>query len=206
MQTKILTEEGETISMKKFVNLMLGVTVAFGAATIVFAQNEKRNSMDENKKMGKNEKEERDQAIEENVRVVLDIFNAIERRDERRFLDLIHPDFVIHWPPSLPYGGVNPISRNQKRESPTWSETWAPLQPTEAERKMDPRVVAASGKEVVVLYRQRGVTQSGDRFDGEVLGIYQVVGGKLARAQMFYFDTAALVSFLAKVGSRVKEP
>ena len=35
---------------------------------------------------------------------------------------------------------------------------------------MDPRVVAANGDEVVVLWRQRGVSRAGDRFDGEVLG------------------------------------
>ena len=62
---------------------------------------------------------------------------------------------------------------------------------------MDPRVVAASDDEVVVLWRQRGISPAGDRFDGPVLGLYQVREGKLARAQMFYFDTAALVSFLA---------
>jgi len=63
---------------------------------------------------------------------------------------------------------------------------------------MDPRVVAAGDDEVVVLWRQRGINPDGDRFDGPVLGLYQVLEGKLARAQMFYFDTAALVSFLAK--------
>jgi len=62
---------------------------------------------------------------------------------------------------------------------------------------MDPRVVAAGDDEVVVLWRQRGINPAGDRFDGPVLGLYQVLEGKLARAQMFYFDTAALVSFLA---------
>ncbi len=46
--------------------------------------------------MGKNEKKERDRAVEENVRVVLDVFSAIERRDERRVRDLIQPDLVIH--------------------------------------------------------------------------------------------------------------
>ncbi len=63
---------------------------------------------------------------------------------------------------------------------------------------MDPRVVAASQGEVVVLWRQRGVSSAGARFDGEVLRLYQVAGGKLTRAQMFYFDTVSLVSFLAK--------
>ena len=129
----------------------------------------------------------------ENVTVILDIFSAIEQRDERRFLELVHSDCEMHWPSSLPYGGT---SRGLQQE--TWSATWSPLQPTAAERKMEPRVVAASSEEVVVLWRQRGVTPAGDRFDGEVLGLYHVRGGKLTRAQMFYFDTTAVISFLAK--------
>ncbi len=63
---------------------------------------------------------------------------------------------------------------------------------------MDPRVVAANEDEVVVLWRQRGLSRSGDRFDGDVLGLYQVREGKLARAQMFYFDTVAVANFLEK--------
>ena len=68
---------------------------------------------------------------------------------------------------------------------------------------MDPRVVASSDDEVVILWRQRGISPAGDRFEGEVLGLYRLREGKLARAQMFYFDTQAAVSFLAKAkGSR----
>ena len=62
---------------------------------------------------------------------------------------------------------------------------------------MDPRVVAATGDEVVVFWRQRGIDSSEERFDCEVLGLYQFRSGKLARAQMFYFDTAAVAHFLA---------
>jgi ketosteroid isomerase-like protein len=129
-----------------------------------------------------------------NVQVMLEIFRSIERRDAQRVGDLCHPDVEFHWPPSLPYGGA---SRGRPGTSPTWSDTWLPLQPGETERKMDPRVVAASDDEVVVLWRQRGISPAGDRFDGPVLGLYQMREGKLARAQMFYFDSAALVSFLA---------
>lgn len=139
----------------------------------------------------------------ENAEVMLEIFSAIERRDPQRVLDLCHADVEFHWPPSLPYGGT---SGDRQGERPTWGETWVPLQPTEAERRMDPRVVAASEEEVVVLWRQRGVSPAGDRFDGPVLGLYQVRGGKLARAQMFYFDTAALVSFLANATGQATAP
>lgn len=65
---------------------------------------------------------------------------------------------------------------------------------------MEPRVIASSGDEVVVLWRQRGLSPDGERFDGPVLGLYRVQDGKLARAQMFYFDTPALVEFLARAG------
>ena len=59
-------------------------------------------------------------------------------------------------------------------------------------------MVAAAGHEVVVLWRQRGLTPGGDSLDSPVLGLYQVCEGKLARAQMFYFDPAAVSAFLAK--------
>jgi uncharacterized protein len=136
--------------------------------------------------------------VDQNVDVVLEAFSAIERRDDQRFLDLLHPDFEILWPPSLPYGKSSP---DRNHQVPTWSEIWNSLQPSDAERRMDPRVVAHSADEVVVLWHQRGVTSGGNRFDGEVLGLYRVRDAKLARAQMFYFDTAAVASFLAQANA-----
>ena len=138
-----------------------------------------------------------------NIDVILEIFRRIEQRDlERPNEDgaaaLFHPDLELHWPPSLPYGGV---ARGGRRDRPTWSDTWTPLQPTDAERRMDPRVIAASGDEIVVLWRQRGVTPDGERLDTEVLGLYRMRDGQLARGQMFYFDPAGVEQFL----SRAKE-
>jgi hypothetical protein len=91
----------------------------------------------------------------------------------------------VGWPPSL----------LTSRPGATWERIWDPLQPTESERQMSPRVIA-SDHEVVVLWRQRGVAAGGERFDGEVLGLYEVRDAKFARAQMFYFDTAASLRFL----------
>jgi ketosteroid isomerase-like protein len=141
--------------------------------------------------------------INENVNLLLEVFSAIERRDDRRFRELLRPDFEIVWPPSLPYGGT---SRGVAPAGPTWGGTWLPLQPAEAERRMDPRVVAATEDEVVVLWHQRGVSRAGVRFDGEVLGLYRVVDGRLARAQMFYFDTASVVRFLAQATDQATVP
>ena len=64
---------------------------------------------------------------------------------------------------------------------------------------MDARVVAAHNDDVVVLWRQRGRTSEGDILDEEVLGLYHFRKGKLARAQMFYFDTAPVAKFLERV-------
>ena len=66
---------------------------------------------------------------------------------------------------------------------------------------MDPTVIAAHEDEVVVLWHQRGVDARGDRFDGEVVGLYRFRESRLARAQMFYFDTPAVRRFLDKARS-----
>src|SRR5262249_53404443 len=75
-----------------------------------------------------------------NAEVMLEIFRAIEQRDAQRLHELFDPGLEMHWPPSLPYGGTHTAST----PGPTsWSQTWAPLQPTDAERRMDPRIVSA---------------------------------------------------------------
>jgi len=139
--------------------------------------------------------------MSDNVDVVLRTFRAVEQRDVEGLFALYHPDVEFHDPPSLPYGGsfrakADIRARLEHAPGETWLGTWGPLQPTEAERRMDPRVVAAGGAEVVVLYRQRALAPDGERLDAPVLGLYEVRDGKFARAQMFHFDTAALVEFL----------
>lgn len=175
--------------MKKLFNLLLGTVLMSGTAAHVFAQdinNDERKARDTNK--AQNERTNMSMSIrEKNINVMLTLFNAVEQHNEQQQLELYQPNVEFHWPPSL-YGG----SRLG------FDETWLALQPTASERRMDPRVVAASEDEVVVLYHQRGVSPTGERFDGEVLGLYQLRDGKLARAQMFYFDTAAVASFLAR--------
>jgi uncharacterized protein len=131
----------------------------------------------------------------ESVSIVLDAFRAVEQRDEQRLRELCHPDVAFHWPPSLPFGA------SQSGVSDSWSRVWDQVQPTDAERHMDPRVIAATDDEVVVLWRQRGLSPHGTRYDGEVLGLYEVRDRKLSRAQMFYFDAVAVQSFLALAGA-----
>jgi ketosteroid isomerase-like protein len=137
--------------------------------------------------------------------VVLGVFSAIEERDAEKLFALYHDDVESHEAASLPYGGTvrgKAVMRKQLATAPetTWLGTWGPLQPTEAERRMDPRVVATSGGEVAVLYVQRAISPSGERFESPVIGLYEVREGKFARAQMFHLDTAAILAFLERAG------
>ena len=93
-----------------------------------------------------------------NVDVVLEAIRAVEERDRETLFGLYHDEVEFHDAPSLPYGGSSrgrEALREQLETAPeeTWLGTWGPLQPTEHERRMDARVVAADDEEVVVLYR-----------------------------------------------------
>lgn len=145
--------------------------------------------------------------MQSNEEVVLAVFRAIEERDREALFELFHEDVELHEAPSLPYGSEGISGKEamqaQLETAPerSWLGTWGPLQPTEAERLMDPRVVAARGKEVVVHYVTRALAPNGERFESPVLGLYEVRDGRFARAQMFHFDTAAVVEFLERAGS-----
>ena len=129
------------------------------------------------------------------VDAVMAVFAAVEQRDDEALARVCQPDVEFCWPPSLPYGGT---VRGMARSGEGWAAYWDRLQPTADLRRLDPRVVAAAEQEVVVLWRQRALTPAGDKLDSEVLGLYRISEGKLARGQMFYFDAASVCAFLAK--------
>jgi len=129
------------------------------------------------------------------VEAVLAVFAAVEQRDNDALARVCQPDVEFCWPPSLPYGGT---TRGLAGRGGGWAAYWDWLQPTVALRRLDPRVVAAAGQEVVVLWRQRGLTPAAESLDSPVLGLYRVHEGRLARGQMFYFDPAAVCAFLAR--------
>jgi thiosulfate dehydrogenase (quinone) large subunit len=176
------------IPTERLTSLLPAVMLMLVTAPLAFAQDKKN---EEKKEQGQKSESKKTQSLmsmkDKNIEVMLKLFSAVERHDEQQQIALYQPNVEFLWPPSL-YGGSRP----------GWDETWLPLQPTAAERKMDPRIVAANEDEVVVLWHQKGISPTGERFDGEALGLYQLRDGKLARAQMFYFDTAAVASFLAR--------
>ena len=107
------------------------------------------------------------------------------------------PKVEFHWPPSLSHGGsFRGAAALQASDRTGFDQIWDPFQPARHERRMDPRVVAATHKEVVVLWHQRGVRPDSQRLDMDTLGLYGVRDRMFARAQMFYFDTTAVLRFL----------
>jgi len=130
-----------------------------------------------------------------NETLVRDLFKAIETRDIDRVLEIYDPEVEFHWPPALPYGGSTRGASSGSSEA-SWQSVWLPLQPEPSDRHLDPRVIASNDREVVVLYHQRGRDPQGNVFDGEVIGLYEVMDSKLRRAQMFSFDERALLEFL----------
>jgi ketosteroid isomerase-like protein len=143
-----------------------------------------------------------------NAEVVLAVFRAIEERDREALFELYHDDVELYDAPSLPYGYEGVAGKEAMREQletapeTSWLGTWGPLQPTGRERRMDPRVVATDGDEVVVQYVTRALAPDGERFESPVVAIHEVRDGKFARAQMFHYDTAAILAFLERAGSR----
>jgi hypothetical protein len=135
--------------------------------------------------------------------VVLGVIRAVEERDAEKLFELYHEEVELHEAPSLPYGGVvEGISslKEQLESAPedTWLGTWGPVQPTEAERRFDPRVLSERDGQVVVLYWMRALAPDGERFESPVIGLYEVRDGKFARAQMFHYDTHAINAFLER--------
>jgi ketosteroid isomerase-like protein len=131
------------------------------------------------------------------VDVVLQVFRSVEERNPELALEVYHDDVEFHWPQPLPYAGSSYGLKASLEQSPGWAEMWDPFQ-SETERELGARVIAASEDEVVVLWHQRGREPAGGRLDTPVLGLYRVRDGKLACAQMFYFDPLAAAEFLAR--------
>jgi hypothetical protein len=86
--------------------------------------------------------------------IVMAAFAAVGRYDERP-AELYHHEVEFRWPPGLPYGGsyhgAVPLRAGDRTG---FDQIWDPLQPTWHKRLMDPRVVAGTDQEVVVLWHQ----------------------------------------------------
>jgi len=143
-------------------------------------------------------------AMTKSEEIVLATIKAVEERDFSALEQLYHPEIEFFWPPGLPYSG-----RFKASEVPDMTmrlaAVWEALQPTDAEKRMDPVVVASSGDTVVVEYTWRAVDAAGRRFETSTLARYDVRDGRLARAQMYYFDLFGMMAFLTDAGVELSQ-
>ena len=133
--------------------------------------------------------------MNDNAAVVLATIRAVEQRDGETLLGLCDPEAEFIWPSSLPYGGKS--LQGLLENGPAYAAAWDDFQ-TDAERQMNPHVIATTDDEVVILWQHKAVDGVGRRLEMPVLGRYCLRNGKLARAQMFYFDTVEVAAFLAE--------
>lgn len=130
-----------------------------------------------------------------NADVVLGALSAIEERRMHDLHALYHPEIEFHWQPGLPYEGDHSGTRVAAM-SETFGDIWTPLQPDPQARRLDPKIVAVQDEHVVASYTWRGIDRHGNKFQTETLAHYQVQGGKLRDARMYYYDLAGLIAFL----------
>jgi hypothetical protein len=103
--------------------------------------------------------------------IVMAAFAAVGRCEERRLAELYHPEVEFRWPPALPYGGsYHGAVALQAGDRTGFDQIWDPLQPTRHKRLMDPRVVAGTDQEVVVLWHQPRRPVSAGRTRSRQLG------------------------------------
>jgi ketosteroid isomerase-like protein len=133
--------------------------------------------------------------------IVMDALHAVEERQRDQLAALYHPEIEFNWPPGLPYSGrfTGPAVEEMTQR---FAATWVPLQPTEETRRMRPQILAmGENGRVIVNYLWKALDTKGRRFETEVLADYQVRDGRLARAQMFYYDLPGMIAFLRGAGA-----
>jgi ketosteroid isomerase-like protein len=133
---------------------------------------------------------------EKNKETVRRLFKAVEERDLAGVLAAYDENVVIREAESLPYGGEFHGHEGGQRHALGALEVWGNLQPP-GERTMNAKFLDAGEDYVIVLWRQRGVSSDGEKFDAPVVSVYRMRGGKIVESQMFHSDTKALMQFLA---------
>jgi len=140
--------------------------------------------------------------IHANIELVRRLFEMVDNRgdpDDSRwatYASMYQPDVVIHEAKSLPYGGDYRGQEAVARHALSYNGAWDAFQAS-ARRALEPRFFG-NEDEVVVLWRQRGESPSGETFDMPAASVYRIRDGKVAESRMFHFDTAAARSFLER--------
>lgn len=120
--------------------------------------------------------------------------DARMRDDEAALRAMVHPDFVLEDPASLPFGG-----RYEGAEG--YFRFWRALNEaiTDLSFSVDGLFEAKETPELVVAMTVGGrSTATGKTFSTQILERWSFRDGKLVGLKPFYFDTAALAPAFAK--------
>ncbi len=131
----------------------------------------------------------------DNQEIALRAIRCVEQRDLEGLREIYHPDVTFHWQPGLPYSG-DFSGPGIASMSETFARIWTPLQPDDATRRMDARVLAAKDDLVIVEYTWRARRPDGAIFETETVAEYRIKDGRLFDARMFYFDLCGLIGFI----------
>lgn len=97
----------------------------------------------------------------------------------------------------LPYGGEYHGLEGVREHAARWLATWGLYQGQE-ERK--PSAICWDAEDyVVAIWRLRAGRPDGERLAARMVGVYGVSDGRVAEAQMFYSDQAAVLGFLSQI-------
>jgi ketosteroid isomerase-like protein len=134
----------------------------------------------------------------EDVAVMKEIFDAVEKRRYSAMVDYYHPNVEIYEPESLPYGGHYKGYPGASKHAAGWTTTWDPLQPSDEDRRLKPELIDAGD---CVIARYRIIARKSD--DGAclevpVFAIYRPEDRRLRELRMFYWDTEAINRFLGR--------
>lgn len=111
--------------------------------------------------------------------------------------EFLHPDFVLHEPESLPYGGRWHGRDGFRSFLRVMAKTWRTMGPKE------PPVLVEQGDTVVVLATLRAETRATGRLvEPPVAQVVRVHDGYLTEARMFYWDTLTLTEAMGFESAR----
>jgi uncharacterized protein len=129
----------------------------------------------------------------ENVAVVLRCQQAWARGDLEAVRALLHPDLVIHEPPSLPIGGDHRGPEGNMALMARLAELWEFTSPLNVE--------CFDGGDDRVFSRMRISVRSkktGEEYDLDTIELDTVLDGKILDIRVFHWDTAAQLRALGE--------
>jgi uncharacterized protein len=115
-------------------------------------------------------------------------------------LDCLHPDVVIHIPPSMPYGGDHIGHAGFLRMGEAMNATWR------ITGGLDMSFADLADDEVVCFVSFVGESRHTDRtVPMRMVERYRLLDGKIVEIELFYWDTAAIVEATGGVKTIVPE-